>query len=159
MKPIDVTNLIFKKAYKLELDVDTKLTLLSNGIEPDQPMIQINIRFEYLKNFAFYYSLNDKYFSYSSLFIVNNNKDQKAKELFDKEAGIFTQYILNDVFNYIELSNEIEFDLVTEEYIDSIFDYLLCEHELIIYLNSISNGRKSGGRKYDITNLLLKKLY
>ncbi len=159
MKPIDVTNLILKKAYKLGLDLDTKISLLSDGIEPDQPIIQINIRFEYLKSFAFYYALNDKYFAYSSPFLVNNNKEPKAKELFNKEEGIFTKYTLNDVFNYIELSNEIEFDLVTEEYIDSIFDYLLSEHELITYLNSISNGRKSGGRKYDVTNLLIEKLY
>ena len=159
MNTMQITNLILKKAYEKDITVETHFSVFNNGIDPVQPMIQLNLKTKYFKDFAFYYTLYDRYFNYSATFIVDDNKDIKAKRLFNLDKGIFNEYSTNDDYSIIELVNEIDVESINEEDIDNIFEYITSEHELINYLNDINNGKELILEGDETTDLLLKKLY
>ena len=159
MNTMQITNLILKKAYEKDLTVETHFSFFNNGMDPVQPMIQLNLKTKYFKDFAFYYTLYDRYFNYSATFIVDDNKDIKAKRLFNLDKGIFNEYSTNDDYSIIELVNEIDVESINEEDIDNIFEYITSEHELINYLNDINNGKELILEGDENTDLLLKKLY
>ena len=159
MNTMQITNLILKKAYEKDITVETHFSVFNNGIDPVQPMIQLNLKTKYFKDFAFYYTLYDRYFNYSATFIVDDNKDIKAKRLFNLDKGISNEYSTNDDYSIIELVNEIDVESINEEDIDNIFEYITSEHELINYLNDINNGKELILEGDETTDLLLKKLY
>lgn len=159
MNTMEVTNLILRKAYEKDITVETHFSVFNNGMDPVQPMIQLNLKTKYFKDFAFYYALHDRYFNYSATFVVDDNKDIKAKRLFNLDKGIFNKYSQNDDYSIIELVNEIEVESINEEDIDNIFEYITSEHELINHLNDINNGKELVLEGDENTDLLLKKLY
>ena len=159
MNTMKITNLILRKAYEKDITVETHFSVFNNGMDPAQPMIQLNLKTKYFKDFAFYYALYDRYFNYSATFIVDDNKDIKAKRLFNLDKGIFNEYSTNDDYSIIELVNEIDVESINEEDIDNIFEYITSEHELINHLNDINNGKEFVLEGDETTTLLLKKLY
>lgn len=159
MNTMQITNLILRKAYEKDITVETHFSVFNNGMDPAQPMIQLNLKTKYFKDFAFYYTLYDRYFNYSATFIVDDNKDIKAKRLFNLDKGIFNEYSTNDDYSIIELVNEIDVESINEEDIDNIFEYITSEHELINHLNDINNGKEFVLEGDETTDLLLKKLY
>ena len=159
MNTMQITNLILRKAYEKDITVETHFSVFNNGMDPAQPMIQLNLKTKYFKDFAFYYALYDRYFNYSATFIVDDNKDIKAKRLFNLDKGIFNEYSTNDEYSIIELVNEIDVESINEEDIDNIFEYITSEHELINHLNDINNGKEFVLEGDETTTLLLKKLY
>ncbi len=159
MNTMQITNLILRKAYEKDITVETHFSVFNNGMDPAQPMIQLNLKTKYFKDFAFYYALYDRYFNYSATFIVDDNKDIKAKRLFNLDKGIFNEYSTNDDYSIIELVNEIDVESINEEDIDNIFEYITSEHELINHLNDINNGKEFVLECDETTDLLLKKLY
>lgn len=159
MTKMEVTKFIIKKAYEFGFEVDANFSVFNNGDDPIQPMIQINLKSEKYKDFAFFYAMYDFALNYSCCFLVYDNKDSKALELFEENPGIFGEYNLNDDYNMIELFNALEFDAVTEEDICKIFEYLTQENELNTYLNAISNGKEFNREKDVVTNEIFKQLY
>lgn len=158
MKTIEIMNLILKKANELNLNINTDISVLNNEIDPVQPMIEIDIETKQHKYFAFYFAMYEANINYSSGFLVNDMNDLTAKNLFDSNSGIFTEYNLIDQFNMIELTGSVKCCDVTEEFIDDILDYITKDSELSNHLNSIVSGAEFD-KEYDHTNLLLKKLY
>lgn len=144
MDIMEVTNLLLKKLYQSNLEVELELSIdetVCNAVQ-----VQINIKPKYFNDFSIFYGTKDTVIYFSSIFEVGNNNVVKAEELFKENSGIFDDFIYDDEDEFIHLFGEVELDkfyLLDEEalneyVIDDIINYLEEEHELTNYLNSVS---------------------
>ena len=143
MDIMEVTNLLLKKLYQSNLEVELELSIdetVCNAVQ-----VQINIKPKYFNDFSIFYGTKDTMIYFSSIFDVGNNNVVKAEELFKENSGIFDDFIYDDEDEFIHLFGEVELDkfyildeeTLNEYVIDDIIDYLEEEHELTNYLNSV----------------------
>ena len=131
-----ITNLLLRRLYQSDLEVDLDLRLdetVANAVQ-----IQINVKPKYFNDFAIFYGTKDKVINFSSIFEVKDKNDSYALELFNKDKGIYNYYILDDEDERIHLNTEIELKYLDDKLIEDIIKYLSEEHELTNYLNCIS---------------------
>lgn len=127
-----LTNMLLKKIYDSGLKVDLNLdidTSKSNAVQ-----IDINIKPMYFNDFAIFYGTKDDSVNFSSIFEVEELDFEKAKEIFNKDKGIFDSIIREDESETIHLYCQINKNLFTEEKIDEIIKYLYNKHEITEYL-------------------------
>ena len=141
---MEITNVLLKRLYQSDLEVELDLSLddtVSNAVQ-----VQINVKPKYFYDFAIFYGTKDKKIMFSSIFEVKDKFDPKPRELFDKDSGIYESYIIEDDEEMIHLYGEIELDdivnddgepRINDTFIYEIIKYLSEEHELTNYLNSI----------------------
>ena len=96
-----LTNMLLKKIYDSGLKVDLNLdidTSKSNAVQ-----IDINIKPMYFNDFAIFYGTKDDSVNFSSIFEVEELDFEKAKEIFNKDKGIFDSIIREDESETIHL--------------------------------------------------------
>lgn len=142
---MEITNVILKRLYQSDLEVDLDLSLddtVANAVQ-----VQINVKPKYFNDFVIFYGTKDTIISFSSVFEVKDKNDLNIELLFDEDSGIYESLIIDDVDEMIHLYGEIELDdivnvdeehLIDDTFIFEIINYLSEEHELTNYLNSIS---------------------
>ena len=135
MNQLEITNLLLKKAYLSGLDVEVELSV-DEGVE-GAVQVQINIKPTHFKDFAIFYGTKDNKVNYSSIFEVSNKYDEKGRQLFEEDRGIYNFYILDDADDEIHLLGEIEVSKFDEGAVDKLLEYLKTEHELTSHLGSI----------------------
>ena len=97
MNQLEITNLLLKKAYLSGLDVDVELSIDESTVDAVQ--VQINIKPTHFRDFAIFYGTKDYKVNYSSIFVVSNKYDEKAKQLFEIDKGIYNFYILSTLLS------------------------------------------------------------
>ena len=141
---MEITNLLLKKLYQSNLDVELELDI--DEIVCDAVEVQIKVKPKYFNDFYIFYGTKDMKVNFSSIFEVGNNNVVKAEELFKENKGIFDDFIYDDEDVFIHLFGEIEVEqfytydkyLLDDYVIEEIIKYLQEEHELTNYLNTIS---------------------
>ena len=141
---IEITNVILKRLYQSDLEVDLDLRLdetVANAIQ-----IQINVKPKYFNDFAIFYGTKDTIINFASIFEVKDKNDLNIQKLFDKDCGIYESLIIDEddemvhLYGFIELDDIVYVDeehLIDDSFIFEIIKYLSEEHELTNYLNSI----------------------
>ena len=136
MNTHNFTNLLLRKFYQSNLDVDVELSL--DDSKENAVQIQINVKPKHFNDFAIFYGTKDNKINFSSIFETNVIEDGNLYKLFKEEASIFNEIIQSDDLSELHLFSEISLEDVDEELVDNIIEYLESEHELIKYLNSVS---------------------
>ena len=144
MNIMEITNLLLKKLYQSNLDVELELDI--DEIVCDAVEVQIKVKPKYFNDFYIFYGTKDMKVNFSSIFEVGNNNVVKAEELFKENKGIFDDFIYDDEDGFIHLFGEIEVEqfytydkyLLDDYVIEEIIKYLQEEHELTNYLNTTS---------------------
>ena len=131
----ETTDLLLKKLYKSGLDIELNLDI-DDSVD-DVVQVQIDVKPKYFRDFAIFYGTKDNKLNFSSIFEVDNTNDFKAKELFDKDNGIFKSFIVDEDDEKIHLYTGTSFKDLNDKFIDEIIKYLSEEHELTNYLNRI----------------------
>ena len=143
MDMMHITNVLLKKLYKSNLDVELDLDLDSTVANAVQ--VQINVKPKYFNDFAFFYGTKDKKINYSSFFEVEDLDEGEAKNLFNNDKGIFQFFIVEEESNFVHLYGEIELEdlydifeppLLNDSVFDEIINYLQEEHEITNYLKN-----------------------
>ena len=137
MNTHNITNLLLRKFYQSNLDVDVELSL--DDSQENAVQIQINVKPKHFNDFAIFYGTKDNKINFSSIFETNVIEDENLYRLFKEEDSIFNEIIQSDDLSQLHLFSEISLEDVDEELVDNIIEYLESEHEFIKYLNSISN--------------------
>jgi hypothetical protein len=132
-----ITNLLLRKFFQSNLDVDVELSL--DDSKENAVQIQINVKPKHFNDFAIFYGTKDNKINFSSIFETNVIEDENLYRLFKEEDSIFNEIIQSDDLSELHLFSQIPLENINEEFIDNIIDYLKTEHKLINYLNSISN--------------------
>lgn len=132
-----ITNLLLRKFFQSNLDVDVELSL--DDSKENAVQIQINVKPIHFNDFAIFYGTKDNKINFSSIFETNVIEDENLYRLFKEEDSIFNEIIQSDDLSELHLFSQIPLENINEEFIDNIIDYLKTEHKLINYLNSISN--------------------
>ena len=144
MNIMEITNLLLKKLYQSNLDVELELDI--DEIVSDSVQVQINVKPKYFNDFSIFYGTKDTKINFSSIFEVGNNNVVKAEELFKENKGIFDDFIYDDEDEFIHLFGEMEVEQfytydkyrLDDYVIEEIIKYLQEEHELTNYLNTTS---------------------
>ena len=149
MDIMDVTNLLLKRLYKSNLEVELELSVdetVSNAVQ-----VQINVKPKHFKDFAIFYGTKDTIINVSSIFEINNINVVEAERLFNENSGPFTCFIYDDEDNFIHLYGDIELDrfyledvaeeIINDYVIDDIINYLEEQHELTDYLNNACRNK------------------
>ena len=142
---IEITNVILKRLYQSDLEVDLDLSLDGNVANAVQ--VQIDIKPKYFNNFSIFYGTKDTTIYFNSSFEVKDKNDLNIELLFNKDCGIYESLIIDEddemvhLYGFIELDDIVYVDeehLIDDSFIFEIINYLSEEHELTNYLNCIS---------------------
>ena len=143
MDMMHITNVLLKKLYNSELEVDLDLSLddtVANAVQ-----VQIDVKPKYFNDFAIFYGTKDSKINYSSIFEVEDLDEGEAEKIFDKDKGIFEYFICEEGSNLVHLFGEIELEdlydifeppLLDDSIFDEIINYLQEEHEITNYLKN-----------------------
>ena len=106
---IEITNVILKRLYQSDLEVDLDLRLdetVANAVQ-----IQINVKPKYFNDFAIFYGTKDTIINFASIFEVKDKNDLNIQKLFDKDCGIYESLVIDEDKDYEIIS---ESEAVTE---------------------------------------------
>lgn len=143
MDMMHITNVLLKKLYKSNLDVELDLGLDSTVANAVQ--IQIDVKPKYFNDFAIFYGTKDEKINYSSIFEVEDLDEGEAENIFNNDKGIFKYFIFEEESNLVHLFGEIELEdlydifeppLLNDSVFDEIINYLQEEHEITNYLKT-----------------------
>ena len=143
MDMMHITNVLLKKLYKSNLDVELDLGLDSTVANAVQ--IQIDVKPKYFNDFAIFYGTKDEKINYSSIFEVEDLDEGAAENIFNNDKGIFKYFIFEEESNLVHLFGEIELEdlydifeppLLNDSVFDEIINYLQEEHEITNYLKN-----------------------
>lgn len=135
MENSEFTNLLLKKLYKSDLEVEIKLDIDDSckyGVQ-----IQINVKPKYFNKFTIVYGNKDEAINYYSIFENPNIDYIKVKEIFDKNDHIFSDLIYGRENNIVYLFRNIPINELREEHIEQIVTFLMSKHKLIESLNNL----------------------
>ena len=123
MNIMEITNLLLKKLYQSNLDVELELDI--DEIVCDAVEVQIKVKPKYFNDFYIFYVTKDMKVNFSSIF---------DEFIYDDEDGFI------HLFGEIEVEQLYTYDkyLLDDYVIEEIIKYLQEEHELTNYLNTTS---------------------